>query len=455
MKFTDDEILSRPLSLLVSKVTLENRIKVLEECCFNVLEFSVLMRFIFVLNRTVKELKVSDYISSDIKVHQRLPKLLDIDIQLPQNVGDNSTLKSIRQIIIDTYLKEKLGMTDVQIAKQRKVYFQIVHRNLRSIVAVLKILQTQLSFTNKQIIDNGFLLTASPENIQELLTDVESIGGVSMKELIRRRPKLVMINKKKIKEIISHVKSFDIREEKILNAIDMLSLHPGTVHDRLDELSRTEDFNILRSHDKFLRLVLYHSKAKLRFEYLKLLKRQCASMHVLTGSSDQFERHTLMGNDKSRDIIEFIASIFNLKRWFVNEVLNRHPNWQRVPLTTVRTSIEFLRGKEFSDETIIENLYLLLYPLSRIEPKLKSLLEKRSKGAEFAKLSNRKLLQLCLYQIEIEFNMSGEGVFESSPHGTERDLSTELIHEPVSRYVKALSRGNRYGEPRNSILNRH
>lgn len=457
MKFTDEQILSRPLSLLINKVTLENRVKVLEECCFSEVEFNVLTRFIFVLNRTVKALKKSRYIDPGVVVHQRLSDLLDIGVELPSDIGDHYTLKHIRQIIIDSYLREKLGMTELEIEKLRRVYFHIIHRNLRSIVGALKILQNQLEFSNRQIINNGFLINASPENMEKLFTDVGSIGGVPICELIKKRPKLVTYSPEKIKENIRIISSFNINEESLLYAIDALNLDPKTVHKRMTELSKIEEFDVLRSHEHFLRLLLYYTKAQLRLEFLKHSKQACSPLFVLTGSSSNFERFAMEGADDTVDAIEYLSGALEMDRTLCLEVLSRHPNWRRIPLTAISQSIKFLREKKFSDDEIRENLYLLLYPVASIETTLNSLLEMRSKGPKYSRLSNTKLLHLCLYNIELDFNFSGGGVFkpnrEPNVIEAEKEPSNELVSPPASKFLKALSRGNRYGEPR-SILNR-
>lgn len=115
----------------------------------------------------------------------------------------------------------------------------------------------------------------------------------------------------------------------ILKCSEVLTLGPETVYDRLAELTKVEEFDVLCSNPRILRLIFYQTKAKTRLDYLKQLKVKCASLHVLTSSSDCFEKYARegVGHTKGRDAIHYLAKIFDMDTKDVRSILSRHPNW--------------------------------------------------------------------------------------------------------------------------------
>jgi hypothetical protein len=172
-------------------------------------------------------------------------------------------------------------MTNEDINKLWKVYARLRHRSLDSIVKVIDLLLNKLNFSKERIIKNGFLLYASSENINKIIATVPTIANVPMKEFIFQRPKVAMQNAESIEKIVNHVKSFDIPEDRILKCVEILTLGPETVFERLMQLTKVKEFNVLCGHPRILRLIHYQNKAKTRLEYLKQMKVKCASLHVL------------------------------------------------------------------------------------------------------------------------------------------------------------------------------
>jgi hypothetical protein len=172
-------------------------------------------------------------------------------------------------------------MTNEDINKLWKVYTRLRHRSLDSIVKVIDLLLNELNFSKDRIIKNGFLLYASAENINKIISLVPAIANVPMKEFILQRPKVAMQNAESIKKIINHITAFDIPEDRILKCVEILTLGPETVYERLMQLKRVKEFNVLCSHPRILRLIHYQNKAKTRLEYLKQMKVKCASLHIL------------------------------------------------------------------------------------------------------------------------------------------------------------------------------
>lgn len=172
-------------------------------------------------------------------------------------------------------------MTNEDINKLWKVYSRLRHRSLDSIVKVIDLLLNKLNFSKERIIKNGFLLYASSENISKIISLVPTIGNVPMEEFLFKRPKVAMQNAESIRKIIDHVTLFEIPEDRIIKCVEILTLGPETVFERLTQLKRVKEFNVLCSHPRILRLIHYQNKAKTRLEYLKQMKVKCASLHIL------------------------------------------------------------------------------------------------------------------------------------------------------------------------------
>lgn len=314
---------------------------------------------------------------------------------------------------------------------------------MRSFVEVIEILKRKLELTNRQIISNGFLLHACPENIKRIIEEIPRISEVSIKEILQKKPKIAMQRVECIKRIIQHVHSFNIADEAIVNCLDVLSLSSNTVYERLAEFSKVQEFDVLRNHRRCLRLVVYQNKAKLRLDYLKQHKHQCASLSVLTAPSVYFEKYISNGGDKTGDTVEYLSNVFKLDPEAIRSTLNKHPHWRHIPIITVKKSIELLQDKNFTDNEISENLHLLLYPLSRTKPGLELMLHKKSigykvNGIDYSLLTNNQLLRLCLYFIESEFNLSGNGVWEPNQSENEQDSTPATTPRPTqfAAYVK-------------------
>ena len=172
-------------------------------------------------------------------------------------------------------------MNNEDINKVWKVYSRLRHRSLDSMVKVINVLLNDLGFTKERIIKNGFLLYASADNIQSIIGLVPTIANIPIKEFLLQRPKVAMQNAESIKKIIDYIKSFDIPEDRIVKCLEILTLGPETVLDRLLQLKKVKEFDVLCSHPRVLRLIHYQNKAKTRLEYLKQMKVKCASLHVL------------------------------------------------------------------------------------------------------------------------------------------------------------------------------
>lgn len=298
MNFTPQEILRSPKSLITRAATLSNRLKVLEECCFSQIRIQHISGFFAQksMRKSVRSLKAGNYIDKDANVPESLVKKFDVEIELSKDISDDTVLADTRSTILNLYLKAKLGMNDEEIERLWKIHHQSLKmRNFESIVNVINILQNQLHMSNQQIFNNGFLLYGSYDNMKQVIAEVPEIAGMPIKEVIILLPRLTIKTPEAIKSIINHIRSFDIPDDRILKCLDVLLLSKTTVHDRLIELMKTDEFKKFCNHPRLLTLVVSQNKAKNRLDYFKKLRMKGGSLSVLSCSSGVFDGYKRNG----------------------------------------------------------------------------------------------------------------------------------------------------------------
>lgn len=276
------------------------------------------------------------------------------------------SLNLIRKNLLNIYLKKKLGMKDSEIAKMWKIYGRIKHKSLTSVIRTIDLLKNELNFSNEKIIKNAFCLYCDPDNIIKFINDVKTIGDSDIRDILRKRPKVLMVNSDSIVKSIEFIRNYGIPENSINLCLDVLTLSPVTIEERLTELKLIKELDAFVSHPRFLRLVHYHNKALARLEYLKQLNVKCASLHILSCDSVAFEKYAREGSDKTKG--SDITNLIKVKLNIINEEdvrkhLSRHPNWCHVPILTVSSCLEFLELNKFTTESIFDNLHILLYPV--------------------------------------------------------------------------------------------
>lgn len=202
------------------------------------------------------------------------------------------------------------------------------------------------------------------------------------------------------------------------------------------------------NNPRILRLIHYKNKVQARMDYLNSLKIRCYSIHLLSSSTEAFEKFAYDGIDKTKgvDTFNFLSHLFNKDPNEIRSNLKIHPNWLQAPVFEIKRTYEFLRSLGFKVEDIYVNIIILLYPLSRIQPKLNELREWKGENdenrkigdVEVRKITDSKLLSLCVYFIESEYHFTGDGVFgaryeRSQDHGPMIELPK---HHSSYRYGK-------------------
>lgn len=382
------------------------------------------------LNKNITDLKAHGLIDKDRNVAENLVGFLDVPVKLSKDINDSISLKVTRKAIIEQYLINKLGMKQQEVMSLWKTYKNLANRSLQSVVHALHVLENDVGCTKDKVIRNGFLLLSSGDNIKRILEEVPTIAGVPTKELILTDPAIVNNDVERIKETIENLRSLGIPEDRILKCPRILAMKPETVYERIVELKNSKELNVLINDPRVLRLVYRHATANSRVGFLTEMKLKCMSLHVLSNSANAFERHVKSGRDRSsgQETVYFLLQKFNHSEEALRNVLNRHPNWRYVALASVKAVINYLHYKGYTNQELANNILLLIYPLNRVDQKLKALVGWRAEQAalhnqSFSDISNNQLLSLCLYFIESEFHFSGNGVWDADRHDGKQDMA--------------------------------
>ncbi|XP_073825284.1 mitochondrial transcription termination factor 5 [Musca autumnalis] len=450
LEFTVDDILTRPMILYTNELTLENRYVVLNECGFEAITIPLLAKFVSAMNRSVVSLKAFRYIPYDTNVIDRLRTTFsDIEVELSKDYecSESMELKFLRQHILNCYLKQKLGATASDIEKIWKTYGRIRHKSFSSVQNIIDVLTRDLNFSYERIIKNAFLLYADAENVKRILNEVPTIDGQDIKELLFKRPKIMMTSCDALLTTMQHIKEFGIGEGAILRCLEILTLGPDTVLERLKDLNEVEEFKVLSSNPRVLRLVHYQNKARLRLDYLNQLKVRCASLHILSCSSEAFARFARDGSDKTkgRDVVVYLSNVMNKSENNLRSLLSRHPNWCHIPAIQVKQCYEFLLEKQFSTEDIYNNIHIMLYPIKRIEEKLIHLktsdfINELKSNENSEELTTNEMLTLVLYLIESEFHFTGDGIWTE-----QHTQHVENFNNLLPDFPESLNKMYKYG----------
>ncbi|XP_052902815.1 transcription termination factor 5, mitochondrial [Anopheles moucheti] len=416
---TPDEILEQPNVLLNHLITLENRTTILRECgVVEGLTLNAIANYLKLIRRSMGVLKRNHLIPKDLDMYEQLKRQFECTVEPTLRWDDRTLLQDMRIAFYNEFFKKRLDFGAPEIDKLWKSYSKIKHKSFGHTQRVIDILQYDYHFSRDKLVANMYLLHADPENLLRFPTEVPSIGGMELKEVIAKYPKITMVNHGSVKRVCDILKQLDIPDGEVLKCLAIFTLSPRTIEYRLERLTHVKEFEVLMKHPRVLRLIQYHTKAAIRLEYLQQLKVRCASLDVLSSNSQSFERYVRDGCDrtKGKDTGYVLKHIFKERGEAAVQMIKRHPNWFHVPVLQMQETVDQLLNKKFTLNDICNNIHILLYPLNRIEEKLTLLQNADPKlqeelGVELYRANRTQILALALYLVELEFHFTGDGVW--------------------------------------------
>lgn len=361
-----NNLAKHPAILKLKSNILENRYQCLMESGFDTVNLELLSKYLYVMNRSIKLLKMYEMIDVDLNVGEKLVQLLncpEIDSSL---VKENDSLLKNRERLLIHYFQHKLNMDPLQAETFKSNHvIKIRHKSFQQLTKCLDLLVQEFRFGNKEIIEHPFLLTADPNNMAKLLFEVKTIFGRDVRDIAANRPIFLMTNWKSILEIIELLEKSNIPNSSLHYLLTLFALEPDTVSQRLEELQSIEELNVLKEHPQILRLIYYQNKALHRLGYLKQMKVKCPSINVLSGHTEIFEKFVRSASDgsKSRQIIFYLSKLLDIGEDELKVQLNRHTQWSHISVLTLKNTVEYLFGKGFDKPHLRENIIIVFYPM--------------------------------------------------------------------------------------------
>jgi len=154
----------------------------------------------------------------------------------------------------------------------------------------IELLTKEFNFPAERLRKNSFLLYSEADNVRRILREVPTIDSQDIREIGFRRPKILMSTCDSLKQTLQHVHAFGISGDAVHRCLEVLTLGPDTVLERLRDLQEIEEFQVLGTNPRILRLVHYQNKERLRLDHLNQLRVRCASLHILSCGSEAFAK---------------------------------------------------------------------------------------------------------------------------------------------------------------------
>lgn len=269
-------------------LTISNHHSVMLESGFTNLELRILVHYIMILNKTILNLKLLSCIPNDLNVPQKLAGYLRLDIEHMQ-FDDKDKLKDVRKSLINEFLRANFDVSEVERNRIFATYPNMRHKSFNQMFIALQLLIDEVGMSKERIIKHPYVLYTDPDNLRKILAE-PTLGGINTRELLWRRPKIMMSNYQSLMKVQEHLQTFGVPDSAVPRCVEVFTLSPNTVYERLSEMRKIKEFSVLVNHPRVLRLVHYNSKARARLEYLRKMKVNCVSLHILSSCSDYFEK---------------------------------------------------------------------------------------------------------------------------------------------------------------------
>lgn len=423
------ELTQEPLLFSIPIITLQNRYKLLQECGFHTINGYHLINCLKIIKqKSIGDLKAT-YMLPSINIVNRLASYMT---QWPTSITtlihsdvNKMSLYNLRLMIIQRYLELTLELSYIEFARGLKTYPTIKLKPLQFIHQNIVFLQNVIGMPTRKLKTNLYLIHSNTENLKQIVDNVKNIGGIDIKEVLRIYPKLCMTNWSNLMEIKEIMKEFSIANEAQIKCLNLFTLSPKTIRERIQKAKETPEFQVYISHPRFLKLILCNTNATKRVMYLYESNKKCLSLNSLSGCSEDFKKFVKAPGDRSgkgKDMLYCISQELG-NNYSINDIrkkIKKHPFWINIPLVNIKLVKEKLL-KKFSPEDIYDNCPILLYPLNKIIDSLKLIQSNNIKeltkllpffeNIDLNKLNKSQELSIILYLLEKNHYFSGNGVW--------------------------------------------
>lgn len=92
---------------------------------------------------------------------------------------------------LERYLQYKFSITSNEFKNYCKNYLPLKHRPICDIQEALDIAQNNIKFNLETIRRNGFIISSDPANTRLILENVDSLGGLDIRDAIKIEPAIL------------------------------------------------------------------------------------------------------------------------------------------------------------------------------------------------------------------------------------------------------------------------
>ncbi|XP_023934356.2 transcription termination factor 5, mitochondrial [Bicyclus anynana] len=448
-----------PHIFCMNPISMDNYGEILKECNFTSILPSHIIRYhTLVKSRTIAQLKEKGLLRDDVKLEEILhenfhewPK----ECQQPKTFQDTDTnILTIRMSVLESYLQWKLCITTDEFRKYCKNYLPLKHRPMCDIKEALNIAENDIKFNMDTIRRNGFIISSDPTNTKLILENVDTLGGVDVRKVIRSEPALLKNNYRAILEIKKLLMQYNISDDAQQHYFKIYCMHPRTVQERLEQLSKLAEYKILCTNPRVLYMVVHERKMMNRLNKIRAARKQCYSLNNLVASTKLFNTYISSFGEKvcSKDIAILISSSLNVQgitNKSVLDKLRKHKYSLHIALNVIGENIHRLK-KLFDDDVIFDNCQILLYPVLELEKFINCFVKIRNGDTsvketskveldatystiDYRILTDSQILSLVLYEIEKKYHFSGDGIWNRLEGGmTDTQIANKKLKQSAN-----------------------
>ncbi|XP_038209552.1 transcription termination factor 5, mitochondrial-like [Zerene cesonia] len=250
-----EEACCNPHLFCMNAISMDNYGEIFKECGFTKIVPKHLIRYnTIVKSRTIAYLKKEGLLNNESNLEEvLLAKFQEWPEQqksLKKFCDANTSILTIRTSVLERYLEWRLHINNEDFAKYCKNYLPLRHRPMSDIRQAIDIAENIIKFELKVIKRNGFIISSDPVNTNLILENVDSLGGIEIKEAIRLEPAILKNNYNSLLEIKELLKQYDIAEEAQRRCLRVFCMNPDSVRDRLNELVNMKEYKVLATNPR-------------------------------------------------------------------------------------------------------------------------------------------------------------------------------------------------------------
>ncbi|XP_031842873.1 mitochondrial transcription termination factor 5 isoform X2 [Nomia melanderi] len=329
-------------------------------------------------------------------------------------------------------------------------YHRFKYQSFREMFNVINMLETTFQFDKEILNRHPYLLTLSMDEANAFLErfkDVK-IAGQDMFVIVRKYPRILMADINNMDELLSLFNKYNIPNSTVYTNVRILTMKKNTFIERYNTVSTHPTLCVWLRHSRIIFTILAYKMVMERIQMLQAMNNlNFVSFYSIYSTRDHFLRTHAHGRHprvaRRTHLRHILNTEFEPKEQCLVEYLTRHPHWKVVSFTVIHQMIVYLK-KHYSEEDIVANLHIILYPRDAVE-KVRKIVYEKYNLEEGYNFTEKQRLALCLYLLEKSHHFSGDGVWQIT-YRDEHEIDTvdmfrdldEIKHEHPDESVNNI-----------------